>query len=59
LASIGDGEQLLLEVLDGPIKAYFDSENFEKEALEEKIEEDLQRLRQEYRQTQKFMNQSF
>jgi len=56
LASIGEGEQLLLEILEGPIKAYFDSENFDKDTLEERIEEDLQKLRGEYRQTQKFMN---
>jgi hypothetical protein len=42
---------MLVDMLNGPVKAYFDSDNFEKEALEERIEEGLQNLRQDYKQT--------
>jgi ATP-dependent Clp protease ATP-binding subunit ClpA len=58
LAAIQE-EHLLLEILNGPVKAYFDSENFEKETLEEQIEESLQKLRGEYKQTQKYLSQAF
>jgi hypothetical protein len=32
---------LLVDMLNGPVKAYFDVDNFEKDELEQKIEEYL------------------
>ena len=59
MASIGDEESLLIELLQGPVKAYFDVENFDKNSLESQIEEDLATMRQAYKQTNKFLVSAF
>ena len=46
-------------MLQGPVKAYFDVENFDKNALESQIEEDLATMRQAYKQTNKFLVSAF
>ena len=45
LAGIGQGEALLIQLLTGPVKAYFTAENFDASSLTSEIDEDLQRLR--------------
>ena len=46
-------------MLQGPVKAYFDSSNFDKVQLEAQIEEDLQTMRQQYQQTSKTLTAAF
>ena len=46
-------------MLQGPVKAYFDVASFDKTTLETQIEEDLQTMRQQYKQTAKFLTVAF
>ena len=46
-------------MLQGPVKAYFDSSNSDKVQLEAQIEEDLQTMRQQYQQTSKTLTAAF
>ena len=60
LATIGEGEALLIQMLTGPVKAYFTrQENFDASSLTAEIEEDLQRLRGQYKQTQRYLTSAF
>ncbi len=60
LAQAGDGgEDLLIEMLNGPIKLYFDASNFDKAALQTQIEDDLYRMRTQYKQNAKFLTGAF
>ena len=57
---VGEGdEQLLIEMLNGPEKSYFDASRFDKAALQVQIEEDLYRMRTQYRQNAKFLLGAF
>ena len=49
LASVGSDEALVIEMLNGPVKSYFDAESFDKASLESQIEDDLYRMRQAYK----------
>jgi len=46
-------------MLTGPVKSYFTSENFDASNLTSEIEEDLQRLRAQYKQTQRYLTGAF
>ena len=56
-------EQLLLELLKGPVSLYFDTEQtFEKSAMEAQIEESLQAIRVQFKAdgvTAKYLTSSF
>jgi len=46
LATVGQGEALLIQLLTGPVKSYFTrAESFDASSVTAEIEEDLQRLR--------------
>ena len=38
-------------MLNGPVKSYFDASGFDKASLESQIEDDLYRMRTQYKQT--------
>ena len=62
LAQIGQGEALLIQMLTGPVKSYFTADNFTSEAgsnLTAEIEDDLQRFRGQYKQTQRYLTGAF
>ena len=46
-------------MLNGPVKAYFDASKFDKAALSVQIEEDLYRMRTQYKQNAKFLTGAF
>lgn len=45
--------------MTGPVKSYFTAESFEASSLTNEIEEDLQRLRGQYKQTQRYLTGAF
>ena len=60
MATAGSGEALLIELLSGPVKSYFTkAENFDASSLTGEIEEDLQRLRGQYKQTARYLTGAF
>ena len=46
-------------MLNGPVKSYFDASGFDKAALESQIEDDLYRMRTQYKQNAKFLSGAF
>ena len=60
MAGVGQGEALLIQMLTGPVKTYFTkSENFDANNLTAEIEEDLSRLRGQYKQTARYLTGAF
>ena len=50
---------MLIQLLTGPVKSYFTADNFDASNLTNEIEEDLQRLRAQYKQTQRYLTGAF
>lgn len=46
-------------MLNGPVRAYFDGKDFDKEAVANKIEEDIANLRQQSKLSVKFLTGAF